>query len=315
MVRKFTTLIFLAVLSVAPLMAASSLELLNAGRVNEAIGQLRGEIQKSPSLDTYLLLARAYYSEEHWDDAIAAAQKAVVAAPNNSDAHLWLGRAYGNKAEISSWWTATLLARKVHAEFEKAVQLNPANIAARLDLSEYYVEAPGFLGGGTEKAKAQAAFLMSGNPAAAHQVEAMIAEKDKNYALAESHLRNCAEMTNLPDRWVDLASFYRRRARIQEMEQAIQHAVSMEPKGTALFEAAAILFRAGQNFELAISLLKTYLTGGDPSEDAPLFRAHFLLGQVLEKQGDKHNAADQYRTALSLASDFAPAQQALDRVR
>jgi tetratricopeptide (TPR) repeat protein len=315
MIRKFLALIFLVLLALDSLLAASPLELLNAGRVNEAISQLRGEIQKSPSAEAYLLLARAYYSEERWEDAIASAQKAVEAAPNHSDAHLWLGRAYGNKAEISNWWTATLLARKVHTEFEKAVQLDPANIPARLDLSEYYVEAPGFLGGGTEKAKAQASFLMSGNPAAAHQVEAMIAEKNKNYALAESHLRSSAEITNLPDRWVDLASFYRRRARLQEMEQSLQRAVSMEPKGTVLFDAAAILCRAGQNFELAISLLKTYLAGDGQSQDAPVFRAHFLLGQLLEKQGDKHNAADQYRAALSLASDYNPAKEALNRVR
>ena len=42
--------------------------------------------------------------------------------------------------------------------------------------------------------------------------------------------------------------------------------------------------------------------------------AHYLLGTVLEKQGDKKTAAQEYQAALTLASGFAPARQALQRV-
>ena len=49
-------------------------------------------------------------------------------------------------------------------------------------------------------------------------------------------------------------------------------------------------------------------------EQAPAFKAHYLLGTVLEKQGDKPAAAREYRTALTLAKSFSAAQEALDRV-
>jgi hypothetical protein len=48
------------------------------------------------------------------------------------------------------------LARKVKTHFEKAVTLNPDNLAARADLVEYYLKAPRILGGGKEKAEVQA---------------------------------------------------------------------------------------------------------------------------------------------------------------
>jgi hypothetical protein len=49
-------------------------------------------------------------------------------------------------------------------------------------------------------------------------------------------------------------------------------------------------------------------------EDAPVFKAHYLLGTILEREGDKKAAAEQYRTALSLAKSFSPAQDALNRL-
>jgi len=44
------------------------------------------------------------------------------------------------------------------------------------------------------------------------------------------------------------------------------------------------------------------------------FRAHYLLGNILEKQGDKQGAAREYRASLTLARDFTRARAALNRV-
>ena len=63
----------------------------------------------------------------------------------------------------------------------------------------------------------------------------------------------------------------------------------------------------------AIELLHRYLASG-PVEAAPAFKAHYLLGMLLEKQGDRAGAADEYRASLSLARNFGTAQQALNRV-
>ena len=49
-------------------------------------------------------------------------------------------------------------------------------------------------------------------------------------------------------------------------------------------------------------------------EEAPAFKAHFVLGSILEKQGDKKGAAQEYSAALALAKGYSPAQKALDRV-
>ena len=316
-----TVVLFLFVLGSVSVMAASPRDLIIAGRVNEAISSLRTHIQKSPSdVEAHLLLARAYYYMQRWDESINAAEKAVSLAPANFEAHLWLGRAYGLKAENASWISATSLARKVRAEFERAVQLNPSHVQARMDLAEFYVDAPGFLGGGKDKARAQAGEIAKQDKSQAHLVLAWIAEHEKDHTRAEQEFRSAVETAGGKngERWVDLANFYRRRGRWNDMQEAVDKAAAIEAgngRGTPLFDAAGVLFRAGRNFDGAINLVRTYLNSGTHTEEAPVFEAHYLLGSILEKQGKRAEAAEQYRAALALASDFAPAKEALRRVQ
>jgi tetratricopeptide (TPR) repeat protein len=296
-------------------------DLLSAGRVDEAVGALRARVQANPNdADAYFWLERAYFALQRWDDAISTGQKAIDLAPNNSEYHLWLGRTYGEKADHSSWTTALALAKKTRAEFERAVELNGNSVDARQDLAEFYVEAPSFLGGGKEKAAAQAVEVQRLNSAAgAHWIKARIAEKDKNYALAEQEYKAAVQASGgNPDKLLNLASFYRRRGRGSDVEatvnQAVQAATRMQHPHV-LYDAAELLYRAGRNFSGAADLLRNYIASAQHTEDAPVFRAHYLLGTILEKLGDRRAAADQYRAALSLARGFEPAQSALSKIQ
>ncbi len=81
----------------------------------------------------------------------------------------------------------------------------------------------------------------------------------------------------------------------------------------ALMDGAGMLFRTGRGYPLAIRLVRRYLASVTV-EEWPAFKAHNLLGELLEKQGDRRAAADEYRTALSLAHTFTHAQRGLQRV-
>ena len=247
---------------------------------------------------------------------MAACEKAVALAPNNSGYHLWLGRTYGEKADASSFFTAAGLAKKVRNEFERAVELDPNNVDARTDLAEFYLEAPGIVGGGQDKARAQAAKLATLDSAKAHWINGRIAEKKKDLATAEQEYRAAIQAdSGSADTWLNLASFYRHTGRLDEMETAINHASSAPAKEpVVLMDAAETLVRAGRNFPGAIQLLRQYLASSSTVEEAPTFKAHYLLGTILEKQGDKRAAAQEYSAALTLAKNFSRAQEALNRV-
>jgi tetratricopeptide (TPR) repeat protein len=52
------------------------------------------------------LVGRNYYGEADFKKATEALEKSVAADPSNADAYLWLGRAYGRRAETSNPITA-----------------------------------------------------------------------------------------------------------------------------------------------------------------------------------------------------------------
>jgi len=304
-------------LSSLSLAADSAPALLAAGRVDDAIRSLQQELNASPNdAATYNLLCRAYFSLSQWDRGIAACEKAVELAPDNSTYHLWLGRIYGEKADSSSFFTAAGLAKKVRNQFEQAVQLSPSSVDARTDLAEFYLEAPGIVGGGQDKARAQAATLARLDPAKAHWVNARIAEKKKDLAVAEREYRSAIDVSHGDaSAWLNLALFNKHVGRLDQMEDAINHAASAQVNHpVVLVDAAETLIRTGRNFPVAIQLLRRYLSSSSTVEEAPAFKAHYLLGTALEKQGDRQAAAQEYRTALSMAKGFSRAQEALDRV-
>lgn len=295
----------------------SARDLVYAGRVNDALQALNSRVQANrQDAEAYHLLCRAYYMVQRWEDAISNGERALSLNPNDSNYHLWLGRAYGEKADSSNFLVAIELAKKVREHFERAVQLDGNNLSARSDLAEFYVDAPGFLGGGKDKARAQADIIMKSDPPSAHWILAILAEKDKKYNAAEQEYKASLQSSGMRAReWLNIASFYKRRKRFDDMEQAINKAVT-DPKGSqpALYEAAELLNAAGRNFGLATQLLRKYISGDDPDPEAPLFRAHYLLGTILEKLGDRQGAAQEYRASLSLARDFQKAQAGLQRV-
>ena len=295
-------------------MSDSPKDMLQAGRVDDAINTLKAQIASNPSdAEAIHQLCRAYFQYEDWDRAEGRCKRAVELQPNNSGFHRWLGRVYGEKAE-----KATLpigLAIKTRDEFRRAAELDPTDAYAGVDVAEFYVEAPGIMGGGQDKAREQARIVGKVNPAQEHWIYARIAEKNKDYTTAEREYRQMIDAAHGDaEAWLNLAFFYRNRKRYDDMEQAL---VKMNqapmPHREVLFEAANSLFRTGRAFTFAIELMHRYFSEG-PVEDAPAFKAHNLLGQLLEKQGDKAAAAAEYRAGLALARNYEPCRQGLQRV-
>ncbi len=292
-------------------------QMLDQGRADEAVATLNTQLRRSPQdAEAYNLLCRVYLTVDQWDQAIDACEHAVKLSPENSNYHLWLGRSYGAKAEHAGPFSAGHLAGNVRNEFETAVRLSPDSIDARADLADFYLEAPWLFGGGKQKASGQAQALSRLQPAQGDLVRARIAEKNKDLPAAESEYRKAiADSGGSAGTWLALARFYKRNSRFPEMEQAIAHATAPEMKRPDLLTGAAQLYiQSGRNLDEAARLLERYLSSSHHTEDAPVFKAHYLLGTLLERQGSLRKAMDQYKAALGLASEFAPARSALERV-
>jgi len=170
-------------------------------------------------------------------------------------------------------------ASKARQYFERAVALDSTNGEAVNDLFDFYLEAPGFLGGGTHKAEALAKHIAELDAAEGHYALAQIADRKKEYDTAEQQLRRAAELApRQVGRILDLAKFLSKRGRVKESEAMFDQAAKMAPNSPkVLYERAATYVKEHRNLKEARELLEQYLRSPLTPEDPSRERAEALL--------------------------------------
>ena len=289
---------------------------LQEGEADKALGLLASEPTTGPdAARASNLVCRVRSMLEQWDAAVNACEQAVRMDGNDSDYHLWLGRALGEKAARATFLNAYSLAKRTRAEFEEAARLDPRNADALADLGDFYRQAPGVVGGGIDKAQTVAVQLDKVDEARAEKLRGQIAEQQKDYAAAETEFKKAAsagphQATGL----AALASFYQRRQNFDAMEAAvrgIESAAAHDKRGgIALYDGAGLLIETKRDPALAASMLQQYLDGAAKSEEAPAFIAHLRLARLKEQLGDAAAAGRERAAALAMAHEYKPAQDA-----
>jgi tetratricopeptide (TPR) repeat protein len=245
-----------------------SLALLSSGGTDGAVNNLIGR--------NYFMMGDFKKSTEHF-------QKAVDSAPNNSDYALWLGRGWGRRAETANPFFAPGYATKAKQWLEKAVALNDRNSEALSDLFDYYLEAPGFLGGGFDKAQLISRKIADVDPAEGYFARARLAEKRSEYDNAEVQLRRAVELApRQVGRVLDLAKFLANQGKQQESDALFSKAEKMDPDAPRVWYARAdTLIKQKRNLDEAKRLLQKYVQSPSITpDDPPRNDAQRLLKQV-----------------------------------
>lgn len=283
----------------------------NHGRANDALQTLDAALHANATdAAAWNLQCRIFLAQGRADDAISSCQRAVQIAPSSSDYHVWLGRAYGEKAQHSRLMVAYKTAKLVHSEFEAAVSLDGKNRDALSDLGQYYIEAPLMLGGSYAKAQDLAQRLDAIEPARAEELRAFIAEAKQDYPTAERAWRarisaSQSSSAAAAQAWMDLGSYYRRQSLWNEMLAALKSGAAADTNhGPALVDGATTLIQAHRASKLAEQWLREYLSGNALSDTAPAFAVHVELGDLLKNQGDVQAAERQFAEARALSTTY-----------
>jgi len=287
-----------------------------AGRYDRARVELVNAIARAPrDAALYHWLGRTYLQMGDDDQAIANAQEAVALAPETSEYHRWLGRAYGDKADRTrSFW----LARKVKGEFERAVELDPANIAARLDLMEFYLDAPWVVGGGHGKARDQVEAIAALDAVQGDLARATyLIDDGRTDQAAAAYGRVLAMRPSEADPYFEAAAFYVHRRNTGGLEAAIAGAGRVAPSDRRLdFYRGVAEVLAGARAGSAETWLLSYLSAAPSGDNCPSpASAHLWLGRFYEHAGRVDAAIAQYQQVLQLVPDQQAARDALDRLR
>jgi len=288
---------------------------LDAGKYSEAASALKQQVARNPNdVQATLWLARSFIDLGDYDQALTYAQRAAHLSPDCTESHFWLARAYAMKADTArSFW----LARKARLEYQKAVQLDPDNLDARLDLMEFYLQAPWVLGGSKDKALSQVQAIASRDSTEGDLARGIYWRDLNKPELASREYRKVLEAK--PKRsgpYFEIADFYEVQRKPAEVEAAVREASSIVPNDPRLkyYSAVASIMKR-QDLPKAEKELNAYLSGTPRRDDFPPHAAaHAWLGRIYEIWGKKQQAMKQYRTALDLNPDDQLAKNALDRL-
>ena len=244
-------------------------------------------------------------------------ERLVKAKPDVAEYHFWLGRAYGAEAQKANMFSAAGLATKVRSEFERAVQLDPNSTDARFGLIEYYMQAPGFLGGSAEKARQQADEIRKRDALEGHRAFALIAVRQKKPDVArKEYLDAIREQPNSAEAHHIFGSFLMSEKNYAQARNEYETVVKLDPNFMwGWFRIGQIAALSQSNYARGEEALRKYLAyKPDENDEPPLARAWYWLGQINEKQGRKAEAKQMYTTSLKLAPGAKDVMDALKRV-
>jgi tetratricopeptide (TPR) repeat protein len=248
-----------------------------------------------------LWLGKSYLKIRDWDNAVREIEKSTELQPSNAHHHLWLGRACGAKASHSVFLVAPKWARRVLKEFETARTLSPSDLDVRFDLLEFYLEAPGIMGGGKDKANAEVSAISKLDPRKGYLARSTVLIKEKKPDQAQKELLQATlDYPDDPHAFKDLAEYLLGR---QDYAGALKHAskalaLDHQSKGSLLVAAAA---QTRLRTELDdVERILTGLCSGPLTDNDPAFEeAHYWLGECFLAKGEKAKAREAFKTALN----------------
>jgi tetratricopeptide (TPR) repeat protein len=237
------------------------------------------------------------------DAAIEASEAATEQRPDDALAWLWAGRAYGRQAMAASMLGKPRWAGRTREAWETAVKLDPNLVDARLDLMQYYLNAPGFLGGGRELADAEARTIAALNPSMGKLAQAFLAQVDDKAAEAEAGFREALVLDPANTRArMALSGMLQRAERWDESRVLWQERLdAAADDAMARYQLARWSALRGEQLEAGLAHVDAFIAANSIPEDLSLAAAHWRRGNLLEKLG----RVDEARAAYQLAKDDA----------
>jgi len=245
------------------------------------------------------------------DRAIDHLEKAVSLDESNAEYHYMLAEAYMANYEYAGLVRMPFLAPKVKAQLELAVKCDPSSTVYREALVQYYVFAPGILGGSYQKAHEQANEIAKLDPylgVLAHAgIFAEEGESDKAVTMYQKAIYS------RPASWqayFHFGEYHRARGEIDAAIVMFRKYVEVAP------EQAESHYQLGRAYQMQRKYPETILSfqkafALDPSRTPLVFR----IAQLYEFMGQNDLAKEEYQRYLSMVPSGRAADDARVKIR
>ncbi len=258
-------------------------------------------------------LGRIAFDQKNWDDAEDFLEEAIDADGKVADFHLWLGHTLGNMIGDANMLRKTMIAPKLRDAYARAVELKPDLVDAHWGLMMFCMEAPSVMGGGLDKAKAEAQVIAKYSEADGHRAMGVIYNKEQKFSDAEKEF-TLAWKAN-PKYTGPLLNFYANRKEYVKAMEFIDPLLKSEPENYLLiYQFGKLSALSGQQLDRGLEYLNKYLSYTPKTNEPSHAGAQMRLGQIYEKKGNKGEAKKRYELALKTDPTLSEAKEGLARV-
>ncbi len=245
-------------------------------------------------------MGRMAANDDDLDRAVDHFEKAVELDGRNAEYYDWLGRAYGSKAQKASKLKQPFLARKTKNAWDKGLSIDPNNLDIMEDLVQYYLQAPGVLGGSKDKAREVINEVKKRNAYRGAVLSASICNSRKDNACVEREIR--AIIAAYPDSsgsYSSLAAFYANAKQYERAFEVIDGRLKQKPGDMMIqYSLGRTAALSGQQLDRGEQALRNYIAR--PPENGVVAGAHVRLGMILAKKGNREGARREFLTALQI---------------
>ncbi len=249
------------------------------------------------------------------EELIPKAEQCVVDLPQSAKCHHALGTLYGAAALSSGIMNSMKYASRIKDSFAKAVELDPRSFEARNDLNQFYLQAPGIVGGSVRKAIENAAALEKLNAFEGRILRSQIHVYEKEFDKAEALLSSLQAPSNddgaavtLSQSWASLGFAMLNDKQVKQAQALFERRLAADMDNAMFHFGLGRAFLESNAFDNAIASIERAL-----KIDAKL-TAHYRLGMAYQAKGDKPKAIAAFQQFLTYATSGKAAEDARARL-
>lgn len=251
------------------------------------------------------------------DQAAEHLERAVSESPKDAAAHHLLAEIYGRQANSGGMITKMRLVGKIREHYERAVALAPEELEYRESLLQYYARAPAAMGGGLDKARAEAAQIAQRDRVRGLMASGLLAQVAGDAETALSRYRQAAEeRPDDPRVALQLIIYLQELKRWPEAFTRLDALLARDPSvGSAWYQLGRTAVLSNTRHADGEAAFRRFFSMPRGIDDPPIAAAHWRLGMLYEQQGRKQDARKEYQQTLQIDPEHAESKAALRKLR
>ena len=259
----------------------------------------------------------ALMQAQNFDAALEKAQAQVDASPNSAEAYYWLGAANGRLAQTSSIFSKLGYAKAVRSAFERAAQLDPKQIEARMGLIQFHLQAPGLAGGDEDLVPALVQQIAAIDIGAGYRAQAIVKQINDDPAGAQLLYRKA--LTHNPadfDALATMVSQLTTEKKFPEAESLVSAALAKEPGNLKIqYQKAKCAALGGTDPAGGLTIIDAVLAAKPAIEGISIAGVHWRRGQILARLGRKAEAIQALERSQALDASIKEVKAELALLR